>query len=76
MSDFYTDTSDINGPRSPYTNPTSKYNKEKAFRSNVRFGLILGMLALAVMPVKYVINEIFIKLEANDDIDTGDEEKE
>lgn len=66
----YKDTSDINGPRSPYTKNSKNFNKDKCLKQTIMFSLILAGLAIISLPIRYVINEIFIKLEANDDIDT------
>lgn len=68
--DHYKDTSYINGPRSPYTKNSKNFNKDKCLKQTVMFSLVLTGLAIVSLPIKYVINEIFIKLEANDDIDT------
>lgn len=68
--DHYKDTSYINGPRSPYTKNSKNFSKDKCLKQTVMFSLVLTGLAIVSLPIKYVINEIFIKLEANDDIDT------
>lgn len=68
--DYYKDTSYINGPKSPYTKNSKNFDKERCLKQTVMFSLVLTGLAIVSLPVKYIINEIFIKLEANDDIDT------
>lgn len=68
--DYYKDTSYINGPKSPYTKNSKNFDKERCLKQTVMFSLVLTGLAMVSLPVKYIINEIFIKLEANDDIDT------
>ena len=68
--DYYKDTSYINGPRSPYTKNSKNFDKDRCLKQTVMFSLVLTGLAIVFLPVKYVVNEIFIKLEANDDIDT------
>ena len=68
--DHYKDTSYINGPRSPYTKNSKNFDKERCLKQTVMFSLVLTGLAIVSLPIKYIINEIFIKLEANDDIDT------
>ena len=68
--DYYKDTSYINGPKSPYTKNSKNFDKERCLKQTVVFSLVLTGLAIVSLPVKYIINEIFIKLEANDDIDT------
>lgn len=39
-------------------------------RKMLIFSLILIGLVLVSLPIKYIVNEIIITLEANDDIDT------
>ena len=68
--DYYKDTSYINGPRSPYTKSNKDFDKERCLKQTVMFSLVLTGLAIVTLPIKHIINEIFIKLEANDDIDT------
>lgn len=68
--DYYKDTSYINGPKDPYTKNSEKFDKDKCLRQTVMFSLVFTGLAIVSLPIKYVVNEIFVKLEANDDIDT------
>ncbi len=64
------DTSEINGPRSPYTNPTkSKFNKDKALKNHFVCALMLGLGALALMPIKLAIDSYIVFKDSNDDID-------
>lgn len=68
--DYYKDTSDINGPRSPYTKNSKNFDKDRCLKQTVMFSLALTGLAIVSLPIKYIINNIFIKLDANDDVDT------
>lgn len=68
--DYYKDTSYINGPRSPYTKSSKDFDKDKCLKQTIIFSLVLTGLAIVLLPVKYIANEIIIMLEANDDIDT------
>ena len=68
--DHYKDTSYINGPRSPYTKSSKDFDKERCLKQTVMFSLVLTGLAIVSLPIKYIVNEIIITLEANDDIDT------
>ena len=68
--DHYKDTSYINGPKSPYTKSRKDFDKERCLKQTVMFSLVLTGLAIGTLPINYIINEIYIKLEANDDIDT------
>lgn len=64
------DTSDINGPKSPYTNPTkSKFNKDKALKNHFVCALLLGLGALALMPIKIIIDAYIVHADSVDDID-------
>ncbi len=64
------DTSDINGPKSPYTNPTKgKFNKDKALKNHFVCALLLGLGALALMPIKLAIDAYIVHADSVDDID-------
>ena len=68
--DHYKDTSYINGPNSPYTKSSKDFDKDKCLKQTIMFSLVLTGLAIVSLPIKYIVNEIIITLEANDDIDT------
>lgn len=72
MSDqeYYNDTSDINGPNSPYTMNSKNFSKDKCLKQTVMFSLVLTGLAIVVMPIKLLVYEIIVRRQANDDIDT------
>lgn len=68
--DYYKNTSYINGPRSPYTKNSKNFDKDRCLKQTVMFSLVLTGLAIVSLPIKYIINDIFIKLDVNDDVDT------
>ena len=68
--DHYKDTSYINGPSSPYTKSSKDFDKDKCLKQTIMFSLVLTGLAIVSLPIKYIVNEIIITLEANDDIET------
>lgn len=56
------DSSDINGPNCRHG--------EKMMKSNLKWSIALGGLALLLLPVKLLVEDYFVRKEANDDIDT------
>lgn len=78
MSDYYRDSSHINGPKSIQVEKKGsdiemKFDKDKELFHITLFALILTGLAIVFMPIKYIVEQILIKKEANDDIDTIEE---
>lgn len=59
------DSSDINGPNCKYG--------EMMMKSNLKWTIVLGGLALLSLPVKLLVEDYFVRKEANDDIDTTEE---